>query len=145
MSPTNELSSCCFMSTPEVPAEAQDSAEPPECLKAPTSTASPRFNKIRKPPTPLTCLFCHGNPRRARTQRFARRDSLRRHYRQVHFQYQVGPFLCPLPDCFKIIQDSDHFANHATTVHKSDLGVRAAIRSARARTAKPGQLAPFVI
>jgi len=72
-----------------------------------------KITKTKKPPTSLTCLFCYGNPKRGRTQNLARSDNLRRHYRQVHFQYQVGPFLCPLPDCNKIIHDLDHFANHA--------------------------------
>ena len=101
--------------------------------------------KTKKPPTSLTCLFCYGNPKRGRTQSLARSDSLRRHYRQVHFQYQVGPFPCPLPDCNKIIHDSDHFANHAVTTHRSDLGVRAVITEALERTAKPGQLASFAL
>jgi len=86
--------------------------------------ASSKVTKAKRSPTSLTCFFCYGNPKRGRTQSLARSDSLRRHYRQVHFQYLIGPFPCPLPDCLKIIHDPDHFANHAVTVHKSDLGVR---------------------
>ena len=109
--------------------------KPPSC----------RVAKTKKLLTPLTCLFCHGNPRRGRTQTLARSDSLRRHYRQVHFQYQVGPFPCPLQDCAKIIQDPDHFANHASTKHKSDLGARAIIANTSTRVDRPGQLPSFVV
>lgn len=38
-------------------------------------------------------------PRRGRTQNFAHIDSLRRHYRRMHFQYQAGPLSYPLPSC----------------------------------------------
>lgn len=84
-----------------------------------------------------TCLFCH--------TRFRRKDCLRRHYRTRHFQYQVGPFSCPVPSCKKIINDADHFSNHAVAFHKSDLGVRASIMSTTTRNAKPGQLATFTL
>ena len=113
--------------------------------KAMKLATSFKVTKAKKSPTSLTCLFCYGNPKRGRTQSLARSDSLRRHYRQVHFQYQVGPFPCPLLDCRKIIHDSDHFANHAVTAHRSDLGVRAVIKEALERTTKPGQLASFTL
>ncbi|KAI4192102.1 MAG: hypothetical protein LQ350_008699, partial [Teloschistes chrysophthalmus] len=48
--------------------------------------ASSMVTKVKKSLTSLTCLFCYGNPKRGRTQSLARSDSLRRHYRQVHFQ-----------------------------------------------------------
>ncbi len=128
--------------TPLKAAKSIKAMEPAKSIKP---LASSKITKIKKPAASLTCLFCYGNPKRGRTQSLARSDSLRRHYRQVHFQYQVGPFPCPLPDCMKIIHDSDHFANHAVTVHKSDLGVRAVISGALERTAKPGQLAMFTL
>jgi len=128
--------------TPLKAAKSTKAAKPTKSMK---SAASSKITKTKRPPSSLTCLFCYGNPKRGRTQCLARSDSLRRHYRQVHFQYQVGPFPCPLPDCKKIIHDSDHFANHAVKVHKSDLGVRAVISRALERTAKPGQLATFTL
>ncbi|MCJ1473138.1 hypothetical protein MMC13_001789 [Lambiella insularis] len=111
---------------------------------SPRLTADPVARKKRSP-TSLMCLFCSSNPKRGRTQSFRRSDSLRRHYRQVHFQYQVGPFPCPVPSCSKIINDSSYFANHAVVVHKSDLGVRADIMKAQRRIVKPGQLLTFVL
>ncbi len=39
-----------------------------------------------------TCLFCYNNPQRGRTSTLTRNDSLRRHCRQIHFQYQIDPF-----------------------------------------------------
>ena len=83
------------------------------------------------------CLFCH--------KRFRRSDHLRRHYRTMHFQYQVGPFPCPVPNCGKIIKDPQHFSNHAVTCHKADLGVRASIMNIGTRQTKPGQLATFTL
>ncbi len=161
----NKPSACAQRCSPAVdkPLHSTDSIEPSmdldtiKPLKEAKSTkaasrsksikpvASSKVSKAKRSPTSLTCLFCYGNPKRGRTQSLARSDSLRRHYRQVHFQYQVGPFPCPLPDCMKIIQDSDHFANHAVTMHKSDLGVRAVIMEALERTVKPGQLALFTL
>ena len=46
-----------------------------------------KITKAKKLPTSLTCLFCYGNPKRGRTQSLVSSDSLRRHYRQLHFQY----------------------------------------------------------
>ena len=119
--------------------------KPPKIIKLKLNPPSPMVSRARKPFTSLTCLFCYGNPKRARTQTLARSDSLRRHYRQVHFQYQVGPFPCPLPDCEQIIRDADQFANHAVRVHKSHLGVRAVITNTLKRNSRPGQLATFVL
>lgn len=127
------------------PPKAAKSTKAVKSAKLTKPVVSSKITKTKKPLASLTCLFCYGNPKRGRTQSFARSDSLRRHYRQVHFQYQVGPFPCPLPDCMKIIHDSDHFANHAVTEHKSDLGVRAVISGTLERTAKPGQLATFTL
>lgn len=127
------------------PFEDAEPKKPVKSTKAMKLAASSKITKAKKSPTSLTCLFCYGNPKRGRTQILARSDSLRRHYRQVHFQYQVGPFPCPLPECEKIIHDLDHFANHAVTSHRSDLGVRAVIKEALERTAKPGQLASFTL
>ena len=127
------------------PLEDARPTKPVRSAKSRKLVASSKITKANKPPTSLMCLFCYGNLKRGRTQSLARTDSLRRHYRQVHFQYQVGPFPCPLPDCMKIIHDSNHFANHAVTMHRSDLGVRAVITEALKRTAKPGQLASFTL
>jgi len=127
------------------PLEEAKSTKVVKPVKSMKPAASSKVTKAKKSPTSLTCLFCYGNPKRGRTQSLARSDSLRRHYLQVHFQYQVGPFPCPLPDCMKIIHDSDHFANHAVTMHKSDLGVRAVIMEALERAAKPGRLASFTL
>ena len=100
---------------------------------------------VGRPATPLICLFCWGIPKRGRTQNFASSGNLRRHYRQIHFQYQVGPFVCPVPSCIKIIHDSTHFANHATTAHRSNLGVRASILKSRKHTPNPGHLPSFIL
>ena len=99
------------------------------------------LSKVRRARPTLICLFCCGKG--GRKQPFPRKDSLRRHYRTRHFPYQVGAFLCPVPKCSQLINDPDHFCNHAVSVHKSDLGVRASIMGTKARRAKPGQLATF--
>lgn len=109
------------------PLEDAKPKKPVKLAKAMKLAASSKITKVKKSPTYLTCLLCYGNPKRGGTQILARSDSFRNHYRQVHFQYQVGPFPCPLLDCKKIIHDSDHFANHAVTAHSSDLEVRAAV------------------
>ena len=87
------------------------------------------------------CLFCYQKP--GRRQIFRRKDILRKHYRLMHFQYQIGPFICPVPKCDKLIKDPDHFGNHAVSGHRSDLGVRASIMRTESRRARPGQLASF--
>ena len=107
--------------------------------------ASSKIIKAKKSFTSLIHLFCYGNPKRRRTQSLARSDSLWRHYHQVRFEYQVGALPCLLPDCKKIIHDSDHFANHAVTMNTSDLVVQAVITEALEPTAKPGQLALFTL
>ena len=101
------------------------------------------LSKVQKSLPPLTCLFCYGKP--GRKQLFARKDVLRKHYRFKHFQYQIGAFPCPISSCNSIILDPDHFSNHATTTHKSNLGTRASIMRVEEHTTKPGQLVSFVI
>ena len=100
---------------------------------------------VGRPVTPLICLFRWGNPKRGRTQSFASSGNLRRHYRQMHFQYQVDPFVCPVPSYIKIIHDSTHFANHATTAYRLNLRVRASILKSQKHTANPGHLPSFVL
>lgn len=121
--------------------------KPGHCDQAATATTEvvipPSVPPTKKWLTNRTCLFCFGNPQRSRAQRFPTTASLRNHYRMVHFQYQIGAFPCPIPSCDKIIQDPNHFANHAVTVHKSDLGVRASIMKFQGRIVKPGTLIPF--
>ena len=85
--------------------------------------------KIRRDRTALVCLFCQ--EKGGRKQPFPRKDSLRRHYRTRHFQYQVGAFFCPVPGCGQLIKDPNHFCSHAVSIHKSDLGARASIMKAR--------------
>lgn len=109
------------------------------------SIASFKIFKAKRSSTFLTCLFCYDNSKREQTQSLARSDSLRRHYRQVHFQYQVNSFSCSLSDCMKIIQNSDHFVNHAVTMHKLNLEVRAVIMKALKRTVKLDQLVLFTL
>ena len=99
--------------------------------------------KVQKSLPPLTCLFCYGKP--GRKQLFTRKDVLRKHYRFKHFQYQIGAFPCPISSCNSIILDPDHFSNHATAIHKSNLGTRASIMRVRERTTKPGQLMSFIV
>ncbi|KAI4086156.1 MAG: hypothetical protein L6R37_008439, partial [Teloschistes peruensis] len=125
-----------------------ENAKPTKTVKSTMAmklATSSKVTKAKKSLTSRTCLFCYGNPKRGRTESFARPDSLRRHYRRAHFQYQIGPFPCPLLECRKIINDSDQFANHAVTMHRSDLGARAIIKEALGRTAKHGQLASFTL
>jgi hypothetical protein len=123
-----------------------ESARPEQCSQA-TATPQvviPSMNpQKQKRLTSRTCLFCYGNPQRSHAQNFRTTASLRNHYRMVHFQYQMGAFPCPMISCNKIILDLIHFANHAVTVHKSDLGVRASIVKVQARSVKPGTLNPF--
>ena len=91
---------------------------------------------MRKRQTTCTCLFCFRNPQCLRAQRSPTTASLRNHYSMVHFQYQIGAFPCPIPSCDKIILDPHHFANHAVTVHKSDLEVRAFIMKVQGQSVK---------
>ncbi len=125
---------------------AIETARPEQCDQPTgiTEVAIPRIiPQAQKRLTTRTCLFCFGNSQRSRAQRFPTTASLRNHYRMVHFQYQIGAFPCPIPSCDKIVLDPNHFANHAVTVHKSDLGVRASIMKVQGRSAKPGTLIPF--
>jgi len=126
---------------------AVDAARPgrrDQAAAATTAVAIPlTIPQTQKRLTTRTCLFCFGNPQRSRAQRFPTTASLRNHYRMVHFQYQIGAFPCPIPTCDKIILDPNHFANHAVTIHKSDLGVRASIMKVQERSVKPGTLIPF--
>lgn len=125
---------------------AVETARPEQCNQPTevTEVAIPRIiPQPQKRLTTRTCLFCFGDPQRSRAQRFPTTASLRNHYRMVHFQYQLGAFLCPIPSCDKIVLDPNHFANHAVTVHKTDLGVRASIMKVQGRSAKPGTLIPF--
>ena len=98
-------------------------------------------SQTKRSRSPLTCLFCSGKV--GKRQHFSRQDTLRKHHRSRHFQYQVGSFICPVPGCGALVQDSDRFFSHAVKVHKSDLGFRASIMESRQKTARPGQLATF--
>lgn len=163
---TNKPSTCAQQSPPAIdePLHSTDSIEPAmdintvkslkeaiftkvlESIKLMKSVTSSKITKAKGPPTSLACLFFYyGNPNRRRTQSLTRSDSLRRHSRQVHFQYKVGLFPYPLPNRIKIIHDLDHFANHAVTMHKSDLGVRAVIMEALERAAEPRPLASLTL
>ena len=127
-------------------------ASPAHCDRAITAATAVTTAKAAVPHTVRqaqkrltmrTCLFCFGNPQRSRAQRFPTTASLRNHYCMIHFQYQIDTFLCPVPSCDKIVLDPNHFANHAVTVHKSDLGVRASIMKVQKHSVKPGTLIPF--
>jgi len=140
---------------PEISAHIQptqpsiEAAKPGQCDQATTEitevTIPPSVPPRKKWLITRTCLFCYGNAQRSHAQSFQTTASLRYHYCMVHFQYQIGAFLCPIPSCNQIIMDPDHFANHAVTVHKSDLGVRAYIMRVQKHTVKPGLLIPFTL
>lgn len=70
--------------TPLKAAKSRKAVKPIKSIK---SIPSFKITRIKKPAASLTCLFCYDNPKRGRTQSLARSDSLRRHYRQLHFQY----------------------------------------------------------
>ena len=122
-------------------------AKPWKTAKLTRLKLNPPFKiiKIKESSTSLICLFCYSNPKHRHTQNLTHNDSLWKHYQQMHFQYQIDSFSYSLPNCNKIIHNSDHFANHAVTVHKLDLRVWAVIMEALERTAKPGQLALFTL
>ncbi|KAL8673854.1 MAG: hypothetical protein Q9168_001719 [Polycauliona sp. 1 TL-2023] len=80
-----------------------------------------------------------------RAKPFARPATLRKHYENIHFQYQVGCFYCPVPGCAKLIEERKMFANHAVRVHKNDIGVRATLRESIGRGNKRGGLLPFTL
>ncbi len=68
------------------------------------------------------CLFCLGDSELssiARTASFSRIDSLRRHVDDQHLSHydQDVPVVCPHPSCDVSLQDTNHFKNHAATVH----------------------------
>ena len=111
----------------------------------PDLTILPRKTPCLAGPTPSlprsVCLFCYRED--IKNHVFKRKDHLRRHYRTTHFQYEVGAFLCPIPSCRTLIQDPDHFSAHATSMHHSDLGVRASIMQAKSYKVRPGQLQSF--
>lgn len=46
-----------------------------------------------------TCLFCDGDRKDGPSRTFTRTSTLRQHYQNVHFAYEVGCFLCPVPSC----------------------------------------------
>lgn len=75
-----------------------------------------------------TCLFCVSDHKRGPIRTFTRTASLRKHYENVHFQYQVGCFVCPVLGCQKLIRDRKMFAGHAVAIHKNDIGVRATLK-----------------
>ena len=93
--------------------------------------------------TPLIYLFC--SSKQGRKPIFPQKDVLRRRYHFWHFQYQISPFLYPISSCRMLINDISHFSNHATTIHKSDLKIRASIIDIMAHSPKPDYLASFVL
>lgn len=86
-----------------------------------------------------------GDSKRGRSRVFARTSTLRKHYENIHFQYEVGPFLCPVPGCSKLIGDRKSFASHAVAIHRNDIGVRATLKESIDRLNKPGKLAAFTL
>ena len=106
-------------------------------------TPPPRKSTARQPrllPRNV-CLFCY-NPE-IKPHYYKRTDHLRKHYQRVHFPYILGSSWCPVLGCNTIIDSPDRFCNHAKTVHRSDLGVRASIMNANAHRTRPGQLQAF--
>ena len=81
----------------------------------------------KKQLTTCTCLFCFENAQCLCAQSFLTTVSLCNHYCMIHFQYQISAFLCSILSCDKLILNLNHFVNHAVSVHKSDLDVRASI------------------
>jgi Protein of unknown function (DUF3435) len=72
--------------------------------------------------TGTQCLFCLGDEHlsySARTFSFCRIDALRRHVQVAHLRYLAAEAAvpCPHPACHEILQDTQHFKNHAATVH----------------------------
>ena len=122
-------------------------AEPEQCGQATTAITEtvipPSLPPMKKWLTTCTCLFCFENLQCSHAQRFPITTSLCNHYCMIHFQYQIDTFSCPIPACDKIILDLNHFANHAVTIHKSDLRVRTFIMKIQERSVKPGTLITF--
>jgi len=83
-----------------------------------------------------TCLFCFKNAQCLYAQSFSITVSLHNHYCMIHFQYQIGAFLCSILSCNKLILNLNHFVNHAVTVHKLNLDVRASIMRVQKCTVK---------
>ncbi|KAL8724132.1 MAG: hypothetical protein Q9166_008119 [cf. Caloplaca sp. 2 TL-2023] len=114
------------------------------------SSELPITSALRKQPNQRTrrrrtCLFCASNHKHGQTRTFARTYTLRQHYQNVHFQYQVGCFICPVPGCQQLIPDRKMFANHAVAVHKNDIGIRATLKESVNREKKPGKLLAFTL
>ncbi|KAI9765990.1 MAG: hypothetical protein M1840_006997 [Geoglossum simile] len=72
------------------------------------------------------CLFCLGNNQLshiARTFSFSRLDVLQKHVESVHLWYitldQKVP--CPHPSCENVLDNLEHFLNHAQRVHNNKL------------------------
>ena len=92
-----------------------------------------------------TCLFCFENAQCLHAQSFSIIVSLHNHYCMIHFQYQIGAFLCSILFCNKLILNLNHFVNYAVTVHKSDLNVRASIIRIQKCTVKSETLISFTL
>ena len=92
-----------------------------------------------------TCLFCDGDRKDGRSRTFARTSTLRQHYQNVHFAYEVGCFLCPVPDCQRMIQDRNRFANHAVAVHDNDISIRTTLKESIKRNKKPDKSPEFTL
>jgi len=99
--------------------------------------------KVQKWLTPQTCLFCYETSAHPQTQSFQCTVSLQKHYQFVHFQYQISLFCCLIETYDVIIQNFDHFINHAVIIHKSDLRVRLSIMKVQHHTIKSEALATF--
>ncbi len=119
--------------------EAALASEGVKAVAVATEATPAKVTKSRRPPTSLMCLFCYQRCPKV----FSRSDALRKHYRMVHFQYQLGAFPCPVLACGQIIHDLSHFANHAVRAHRSNLGLRAPITEVHERSTRPGTLPVF--
>ena len=122
------------------PASEVSSSLPGKEHKRGRSTSA-KLGKKTKSSAGTVCLFCY-NEKSTKNHLF-RRDNLRRHYRTTHFQHQVGAFPCPVSKCETIIGDPDHFSRHASSAHRSNLGVRASIMQVIPYEIRPGQLRGF--
>ena len=84
-----------------------------------TQTASQRRPEYMDP-SPLFCPFCRGADKEVDdTQREKRWriDSLGRHICSQYFKGRSAPFTCPYGGCTEVLEDAEHFTNHAARQH----------------------------
>jgi len=126
-----------------------EAAKPEQCDQAITATTEVTISlsvlSRKKKLITHTCLFCFKNAQHLCAQSFSIIVSLHNHYCMIHFQYQISAFLCPILSCDKLILNLNHFVNHAVTVHKSDLDVRAFIMRVQKHTVKSETLISFTL